>query len=93
MFDRRTVHWVGTRAIAFGAALVVLSLPLVVVGVADVLADAASIATAADVLIHLAPVEAVLGDSWTPLSLGLLGVGIGCWSLGVGFLLQGRTER
>ncbi|EFW92728.1 hypothetical protein ZOD2009_07659 [Haladaptatus paucihalophilus DX253] len=92
MFDRRTVHWAGTRAIAFGAALVVLSLPLVIVGVADVLADAASITTAIDVLIHLAPVEAVHRDSWTPLSLGLLGVGIGCWSLGVGFLLQGRTE-
>jgi hypothetical protein len=91
--DRGVAHRVGTVAIVFGAATVLVSLPLVIVGVTSVFGRTASIAAAMDVLLHVVPVEAALENPRERLSVGLLGLGAGCWSLGVGLWIQGRAER
>ncbi len=79
---------------ASGAAVLVLSLSVVLAGIADVVGDAATTTDAVSVLVRtLAAGGSAFGESGGTLSLGLLGVGVGCWLLGVGLLLQGRTER
>jgi len=93
MFDPEATHRVGTVVIVFGAATVVVSLPLVIAGVAGVLGRTASVAAAVDVLVHIVPVEAALGNPRERLSVGLLGLGVGCSLLGVGLWVQGRAER
>jgi hypothetical protein len=93
MLDRGVPHRVGTVAIVFGATVVVVSLPLVIVGVIGVFGRAASVAAAVDVLVHIVPVEVALRNPRARLALGLLGLGVGCWSLGIGLWVQGRAER
>ncbi|MFH5798326.1 hypothetical protein [Haladaptatus sp. CMAA 1911] len=93
MLDPEATHRAGAIAIVFGAATIVVSLPLVIVGIATVFGRATSVAAAVDVLVHVVPVEEALGNPRKQLSVGLLGLGVGCWSLGVGLWVQGRAER
>ncbi|WP_231183826.1 hypothetical protein [Haladaptatus sp. DYF46] len=93
MLDPEATHRAGAIAIVFGAATVVVSLPLVIVGIATVFGRTASVAAAVDVLVHVVPVEAALGNPRGRLPMGLIGLGVGCWSLGVGLWVQGRAER
>lgn len=94
VLDSRTVHTVGTLSIASGAAVLVLSLSVVLVGIVDIVDDAATATDAFSVLVRtVAAGGSAVGGTGGRLSLGVLGVGVGCWLLGVGLLLQGRVNR
>ncbi len=93
MLDRATLGTVGTLCTAVGAALLVVSLPVVIVGVSDVASHTRTVATTFDVLVRTAPSGATLRGPRSRLSLGFLGVGVGCWLLGAGLLARGRIER
>ncbi len=93
MLDRATLGIVGTFCTAVGAALLVISLPVVIVGVFDVVSHTSTIAAALDVLVRTAPSETGLRGARSRLSFGFLGIGLGCWLLGAGLLAQGRVER
>ncbi len=94
VLDSRTIHTVGTLSMASGAAVLVLSLSVVLVGIADIVVASATTTDAVSVLVRtVAAGGSAVGGTGGRLSLGVLGVGVGCWLLGVGLLLQGRTER
>lgn len=93
MLDRATVGIVGTVCTALGAALLVVSLPVVIVGVSDVASHARTMVAVLDVLSRTAPSETAFHGPRSRLSFGFLGVGFGCWFLGTGLLVQGRLER
>ncbi|WP_458206429.1 hypothetical protein [Haladaptatus sp. NG-SE-30] len=94
MPTRRTIHTVGTLSIASGAAVLILSLSVVFVGIAVIVTNTATTSDALGNLVQAVPVRgSLLGGPQELLSLGLLGAGIGVWLLGAGLVLQGRTER
>ncbi|GAA0251711.1 hypothetical protein ACFFQF_02685 [Haladaptatus pallidirubidus] len=93
VFDRRTVHTIGTLSIASGVALLVLSIPAILLGTTAVVSRTKTAGEALDTVLQSVPPNAfVLGASETTLTLGLLGLGASCWLMGFGLLLQGRTE-
>ncbi len=93
MLDQRTVHTIGTLSVASGVAVVILSLPALFLGTADVVSQTATVEEALSVLGQsISATPFVLGTARTTLTLGLLGVGVGCWLLGLGLLLQGQVE-
>lgn len=93
MLDRDTVYLVGTYAIVFGAVVVLVSLPVVIVGVAHITATSRTVPAGLDALARSVPSRATLRNPRPRLSLGILGLGFGCWLLGAGLYVQGRIER
>lgn len=94
MLDQRTIHTIGTLSIASGVALFALSIPAILVGTADIVSHTTTPGEAMTVLLQSIPADGfVLGETRTTLTLGVLGLGISCWLVGIGLLLQGRTER
>lgn len=88
------MHALGTTSLAAGAALALLSLSLVVAGSVAVAGDATSFTTTFETLAGTFPATyANLDGPERTLYLGMVGVGASLWLLGVGFVLQGRTER
>ncbi|WP_266076399.1 hypothetical protein [Haladaptatus caseinilyticus] len=93
MLDQRTIHTIGTLSIASGVALFVLSIPAILLASADLVARTTSLEEAVAVLSNSIPANGfVLGTPQTTFTLGLVGLGVSCWLLGIGLLLQGRTE-
>ncbi len=74
-------------------ALFVLSIPAILLGTTGVVSRTETAGEALQSLIGSVPPNTfVLGTSGTTLTLGLFGLGVSCWLLGFGLLLQGRTE-
>ncbi|KZN24070.1 hypothetical protein A4G99_06300 [Haladaptatus sp. R4] len=93
MLDRTTLGVAGTVCTVLGAALLVVSFPVVIVGISDVVSQTRTVTAALAVLVRTAPSDTALHGPRSRLSFGLLGVGVGCWLLGAGLLAQGRIER
>lgn len=74
-------------------ALLVLSIPAILLGTAGIVFRAETAGEALQSLSQSVPPDTfVLGAAGTTLTLGLLGLGVSCWLLGFGLLLQGRSE-
>ncbi|WP_458189961.1 hypothetical protein [Haladaptatus sp. NG-WS-4] len=90
MLASKTVNAIGTLSIAAGGALLLLSLLTVLVGVVSV----GPTVDAGGPLFRSIPTSGpVFGGPRKTFSLGVLGIGVGCWLLGLGLLLQGRVEQ
>ena len=92
--DSRRTYAFGTVALAAGAALFVLALSVVVVGAVGVTDETTTVDGAVrSVVTTLSGDAARLSGSARTLYVGVVGVGVSLWFLGIGLLLQGRAEE
>ena len=92
--DARRTHALGTLALAAGAALFVLALSVVVVGVVGVVDESATLRDVVrTVATTLSRDSTQVSAPGRALYVGVVGLGVSLWLLGIGLLLQGRVER